>query len=181
MLLPGRLPADRSWGSVGAGRLGAGDAGAGAGAGAPAALRGAGGCSAPESCGRRGRTSPPRGTCPRTGARAVQRGASSRQRAGAREADPAPHGRRTKARPERAALAVGSGLAELSPGRSRGGSRRFGQSPVGSDGPAKRGRSLPLICSLGSVRLCYGQVLTRGLSKREDYLKVHQLLVQEGN
>lgn len=78
---PGRFPADRSWGSVGAWRLGAG------------------GCSAPESCGLRGwsggaghlllpwqRRGSPRGTRPRAAARAVQRGASGRQPGRARGA-----------------------------------------------------------------------------------------------
>lgn len=95
---PGRFPADRSWGSVGAGRLGAGGRSE-PGAGAPAALRGAGGCSAPESCSLRGRSGgaghlvlpwqrrgSPRGTRPRAAARAVQRGASGRQPGRARGA-----------------------------------------------------------------------------------------------
>lgn len=163
---PGRFPADRSWGSVGAGRLGAGGCSE-PGAGAPAALRGAGGCSEPGklwSAGleRRGRTPPPAvaaaGLAPGNPPSGRCSGGSEgceRQTAGKSSGrDPAPHGRRTKARPELAAFVAGSELAELSPGGGRGGSGRVGQSPVGLDGPSRRGRSLPLLCSLGSVRLC---------------------------
>lgn len=77
-------------------------------------------------------------------------GASGRQPGGARGGDAAPRGRRTKARPERAAFALGSGLAELSPGGAAA-------APGGSDRArwartALRGEHGASLCSVLSAQ-----------------------------
>lgn len=179
---PGRLPADRSWGSVGAGRFGAGGCAERGGRArrcprgrrmpGPRKLRSAG----PGGSSCRGRRGARPGE-PALGSEGCERQAAGKS-SGRRSCSPWPANKgASRARSGRG----GVGTCRTFPGREprRLPARRAERGGLGC--PVRRGRSLPLLSSLGSAQLCYGQFLTRGLSKREDYLKVHQLLVQRGN